>query len=118
VSRDLDPVDPVTLTLHDGGGFDDDVTTGSDGVKELEVTSCSSGSPQEPRLIYVSRTHRLTIRPTDHLVSRVSGNMVVDDVNWRPHILEYRGSIQHKRFLRFVLLFYKKGVFYVFSTFF
>lgn len=55
----------------------------------IHVTTCSVGSRDEPRVIYASRTNRLQIRPTDTMLARLS-TVNVDDVNWKPHLLEYQ----------------------------
>lgn len=57
----------------------------------IHVTTCSVGSRDEPRVIYASRTNRIQIRPTDAMLARLEPDSI-DDVNWKPHLLEYQSE--------------------------
>lgn len=61
----------------------------------IHVTTCSTGSREEPRMIYASRHSRLQIRPTDAMLARLGTSASaadVDGVNWKPHLLEYHSE--------------------------
>ncbi len=59
----------------------------------IHVTTCSTGSRDEPRMIYASKHRMLQIRPTDALLARLSTSTVdIDDISWKPHLLEYHSK--------------------------
>jgi len=76
------PISPTDTTSRDSSRYDD-------GDTAIHVTTCSIGSRDDARVIYASKTNRLQIRPTDSLISRLVPDNV-DDVNWKPHLLEYQ----------------------------
>lgn len=106
----------VTIVFVDGGGSrvdqDSDVSgnrnaptdapfrdtaSGYDVIDSaIHVTTCSVGARDEPRVIYASKTNRLQIRPTDALLANLIADNV-DDVNWKPHLLEYRSKSARRR---------------------
>jgi len=85
----------------------DDVCSGTlvlvDGRVEserVEATTCSVGARTQTATIYTSRTNRLSVRPTEHLLAtllqtssyHLATLLQTSSTDWKPHLIEYQGA--------------------------
>lgn len=57
--------------------------------ERVEATTCSVGARTQTPTIYTSRTNRLSVRPTEHLLATL---LQTSSTDWKPHLIEYQGA--------------------------